>query len=79
MTPWAWSALVWFGLFATLGVVLELLAWQDWVPWNTLTWTIRQSFAHFGQAAYLLFFGLLAVFMAHIVYRRAKRDEPERH
>ena len=71
------SLLVWFGLFATIGVCLELLAWADAVPWNTLTWTIRQTFAHYGQGAYLGFFGLLAVFMAHIVYKRAKKDEPE--
>jgi hypothetical protein len=76
VSPTNASFLVW-GLAALLILVLELLAWRDVVPWNTLTWTIRQTFAHFGQLAYLLFIGLIAIFTAHILYRRSKRDEPE--
>jgi len=70
------SFIVW-GLVALLVLIVELLAWRTNVPWNTLTWTIRQTFAHFGQLAYLLFVGLIAVFVAHIVYRKSKKDEPE--
>ena len=70
------SFIVW-GLVALLVLIVELLAWRTDVPWNTLTWTIRQTFAHFGQLAYLLFIGLIAVFVAHIVYRKSKKDEPE--
>ena len=76
MTDFHRSLLVW-GLVALLVLVVELLAWSDRVPWNSLTWTIRQTFAHYGQAAYLPFFGLLAVFAAHIVYRKSKKDQPE--
>ena len=76
MTEWHSSLLAW-GLVALVVLTAELLALSDRVPWNTLTWTIRQTFAHWGQAAYLPFFGLLAVFAAHIVYKRAKKDQPE--
>ena len=75
MSPFAWSLLVW-GVLAAIVLAVELLAWRTDVPWSTLTWTIQQCFARFGQLAYLLFIGLIAVFVAHIVYRgRPRRDE----
>lgn len=74
MTAFQWSLLVW-GILALIVLIVELVAWRTDVPWSTLTWTIQQCFARFGQKAWLLFFGLIAVFLAHIVYRRPGRDE----
>lgn len=76
MSPFHASLIAW-GIVALIVLTVELLGWRDVVPWNTLTWTIRQTFAHYGQWAYLLFFGLLSVFAAHIVYRKSKKNEPE--
>ena len=76
MTAWHSSALTW-GLVALLVLTVELAGWSDRVPWNTLTWTIRQTFAHYGQLATLGFVAAMAVFVAHILYRKSKKDQPE--
>jgi hypothetical protein len=76
MTSFHASLLVW-GSFIVLGVTLELLAWRDAVPWNTLTWTIGQLFARSAWSM-LIFVGLLAAFAAHILFRKkSKLDDPE--
>ena len=79
MTPFHWSLLVW-GIWTALVVgtflALELPAVADDTPWNTLTWTLRQMFAR-SQLFGLVFVGLLAAFVAHLFWKRAKKNEVE--
>ena len=70
----AWGP--WLILVVASFLVLEVLALKDVGPWNTLTWTIRQTMAR-SQLFGLIFFGLLAVFGVHIAWKRGKKDEQE--
>lgn len=79
MSPFAWSLAVWGAwLVAAVGsfLLLEVLALKDVGAWNTLTWTIRQMMAR-SQLFGLVFVGLIAAFVAHIFWKRAKRNEIE--
>lgn len=79
MSPFAWSLIVW-GIWLVLVVSsflsLEILALEDVGPWNTLTWTLRQMFVR-SQLFGLVFVGLVAAFITHLFWKRAKRDERE--
>ncbi len=69
--------LVWLAPFVAIFLLMEIPAVADAVPWNTLTWTIRQTFAR-SQLFGLLFVGLTAVFITHLFWRGVrKKDEPE--
>jgi len=80
MTPTLTSFLVW-GAWLSMVVgsflILEVLALKDAGQWNTLTWTIRQMFVR-SQLFGLVFVGLIAVFITHLFWKRAKRNEIER-
>lgn len=79
MSPFAWSLAVWGAwLIAAAGsfLLLEVLALHDVGAWNTLTWTLRQMFAR-SQLFGLVFVGLIAAFVAHLFWKRAKRNEIE--
>lgn len=79
MSAFQISLIVW-GTWLSVTVVsflaLELPAVGDATPWNTLTWTFRQMFARY-QGFGLIFVGLVAAFVAHLFWKRARKDEPE--
>jgi hypothetical protein len=50
VTPFQWSLLIWC-TWGALFLVAEIAAWQDWVPWNTLSWTIWQLSARSTMVA----------------------------
>ena len=79
MTPYQTSWLIWGAWLAcVIGsfLLLEIPAVRDVVPWNTMTWTYRQTFTR-HQWFGLLFVGFLAVLTAHMFWKRAKKNDPE--
>ena len=70
------SIIVW-GSIAAVVLTIELLAWRDIIPVNTLTWTIRQLSVR-SFLVYPALMALLLVFALHI--RRPKagtKNQPE--
>ena len=75
MTPWHWSLAVWLG-WAALFLVLELAAWRDLVPWNTLSWTVWQIFARSGWLA-VVGIGLMFSLLLHFALGFPNRNRPK--
>lgn len=71
MSAFHWSITVWGTL---LGIVLvaEILAWQDWVPWNTLSWTLWQLQAIWSAVA-IIVAAVMAILSLHFLFRWPSR------
>ena len=66
MTSFQWSLFVW-SLWGVAFLVLEIAAWQDWVPWNTLSWTVWQLSAR-SQILTMLVAGGMFVLTLHFSF-----------
>lgn len=67
MTPFQISLVVWCA-WGLAFLILEVAAWQDWVPWNTLSWTVWQIFA---RNLWIAIFGIGLMFslLLHFAFR----------
>ena len=80
MSPFAWSLLVW-GAWGLLFLMLELAAWRDLTPWNTLSWTVWQIFARSAWLS-IVGIGLMFSLLLHFAFgfptrNRFKRERTE--
>lgn len=69
MSPFAWSLIIWAGLWGGLFLILELWAATEWPtapPWNTLSWTVWQIAAR-SAVATMFIAGAMFVLLLHFV------------